>query len=104
MTSPRHAWIRKFVNDFEHNPDFQVKFHLAAMLFWIANAIVGTIFMVVFPKTWLAVGVYYVFLLSIYANWDTDYDACSAASAFKHAKAVDEHVADKESPECIPPT
>ena len=38
----RHGWIRHFVDDFEHNPEFQVKFHLAAMVFWMGNAIVGT--------------------------------------------------------------
>ena len=90
MASPRHVWIRKFVDDFEHNPDFQVKFHLAMMLFWIANAIAGTAVLVFLPHLWLSIGVYYVFILSIYANWDTDYDACSAASAFKHAKSVDD--------------
>lgn len=90
LPSRKHHWIKRFVEDFEHNPDFQVKFHLVMMLFWIANAITGTVVMILWPHLWLVIGVYYVFLLSIYANWDTDYDACSAASAFKHAKSVDE--------------
>src|SRR6516162_9454502 len=31
----RHGWIRHFVKDFEENPRFQFKFHLAMMVFWI---------------------------------------------------------------------
>lgn len=90
MAGPRHHWIKQCVSDFETNPDFQIRFHLAAMLFWIANAIAGTIVMFLWPHLWLQVGVFYVFLLSIYANWDTDFDAVSAASAFKHAKHTDD--------------
>lgn len=87
----KHAWIRRFVDDFENNPDFQVKFHLAMMIFWMVNATAGTVVMFLWPNLWLQVGVYYVFMLSIYANWDTDYDAVSAGKAFKHAKrAADE--------------
>lgn len=86
----RHAWIKKFVSDFESDPDFQIKFHQRMMLFWELNAVVGTVMLILAPQLWASIGVFYVFALSIYANWDTDYDACSAAAAFKHAKAVDE--------------
>jgi hypothetical protein len=86
----RHRWIRHVVSDFEDNPDFQIRFHLAAMLFWMANAVAGTAVMVLWPHLWLVIGVFYVFLLSIYANWDTDFDAVSAAKAFKHARRAAE--------------
>ena len=84
----RHHWIRHLVKDFETNPTFQYHFHLVMMAFWILNAIVGTIIMILAPHLWLQVGVYYVFILSIYANWDTDYDAVSASLAAKHSKAL----------------
>lgn len=90
MSGPQHRWIRRLVDDFEGNPEFQVRFHLVAMLFWIANAVVGTVILITLPRLWVAIGVFYVFLLSIYANWDTDYDAVSAASAFLHAKRAAE--------------
>lgn len=86
MNGPRHHWVRKLIDDFEDNPDFQIRFHLTAMVFWMANAVVGTVVAVMWPHLWVAIGVLYVFLLSIYANWDTDFDAVSAAKAFKHAK------------------
>lgn len=92
LPSRQHHWIKRFVNDFESNPDFQVRFHLCAMVFWIFNAITGTVCLIFWPKQWTAIGVFYVFLLSIYANWDTDYDAVSAAKAFKHAKGAEKQI------------
>ena len=91
----RHAWVKRFVANFEDNPDFQIAFHRRMMHFWEANAVIGTVLLITEPHLWAAIGVFYVFLLSIYANWDTDYDACSAALAFKHAKAVDEKGTDQ---------
>lgn len=78
---PQHHWARTLLHNFEQNPATQVKFHWFMMMFWIANAIVGTVVAILFPGTWVAIGVLYVFLLSIYANWDTDYGAVSAAQA-----------------------
>lgn len=86
MSGARHHWVRHVVTDFETNPDFQIRFHLWAMIFWVANAAAGVAVAILWPHLWLTIGVLYVFLLSIYANWDTDFDAVSAASAFKHAK------------------
>lgn len=75
----------KALNTFEHDPDFQVRFHLAAMYFWMVNLAVGTVMLLWFPHQWDAVGVFYVFALSVYANFDTDYDATSAAQSSKKA-------------------
>jgi hypothetical protein len=90
---PRHFAVKrllaKAIGTFEHDPDFQIAFHKTAMLFWIAAAVLGTFWCVGFPGSWQSGGVLAVFLISIYSNWDTDYDAVSAASAFKHAQAAD---------------
>lgn len=92
----RHVALKRLcagaVNTFEHDPDFQVRFHFAAMVFWIVNAVLGVLCYLFLRSEWLSIGVLYVFLLSIYANWDTDYDAVSAASSFKHAKAADQQL------------
>ena len=82
----RHNWIRKFVKDFETNHQFQARFHMVMMVFWILNLAAGTVILFLAPKLWLVVGVFYVFVLSIYANWDTDYDALSASQAAMHAQ------------------
>lgn len=93
---PRHFAVKRLcaraINTFEHDPDFQVRFHFAAMVFWLVNAALGVLCYILLPRTWVSIGVLYVFLLSIYANWDTDYDAVSAASSFKHAKAADQKI------------
>jgi len=82
----KHPWARQVIHDFEYNPDVQMRFHLVAMVFWMVNAAAGTVVLVLLPHLWVRIGVYYVFLLSIYANWDTDYDAVSASQASKHAQ------------------
>ena len=83
---PQHHWAKKVLHDFEENPATQVRFHWFMMLFWIANAIVGATVAILWPHEWVAIGVLYVFLLSIYANWDTDYGAVSAAQASLHSE------------------
>lgn len=91
-----HHFLKSCIHDFEENPSTQVKFHWFMMFFWIVNAIVGATIAVLFPHVWITIGVLYVFLLSIYANWDTDYGAVSAAQASLHSEyLVTEH--NKES-------
>ena len=82
----RHGWIKLFVKNFEYNHLFQFKFHLWMMSFWMVNVAVGTVILFLWPAEWLRIGVYYVFLLSLYANWDTDYDAVSASQAALHSQ------------------
>ena len=88
----RHGWIKLFVKNFEYNHLFQFKFHLWMMSFWILNLAFGTVLLFVWPNEWLKVGVYYVFALSIYANWDTDYDAVSASQAALHAQGAQQQL------------
>lgn len=73
--------LRRIVHAFETDAKLQFRFHLVMMVFWMANFVAGTIVMALWPTTWVDVGVYYVFALSVYANWDTDYDAVSASLA-----------------------
>lgn len=82
----RHGWAYRLITRLEYDPDTQFNFHRAAVLFWMLNAMAGVTVYLVWPHLWVAIGVLYVFLLSIYANADTDYDAMSASLAAKHAK------------------
>lgn len=84
----RHHWAKHAIHEFEHNPRVQFRFHLVAMVFWMVNAVAGTTVVFLFPHLWVTIGVYYVFLLSIYANWDTDYDAVSASLAAMHGEEL----------------
>ena len=81
MAGSQHNALKSLLHDFEENPATQVRFHWFMMIFWICNAIVGATVAILWPHTWVTIGVLYVFLLSIYANWDTDYGAVSAAQA-----------------------
>ncbi len=89
----RHSWIRRLVKDFEHNPKAQFRFHAVMMRFWELNLIAGLCLMLLAPGAWLRIGVFYVFVLSIYANWDTDLDSLAASMAALHSQAAEEQLA-----------
>ncbi len=89
---PQHNALKSLIRDFEENPATQVRFHWIMMIFWMFNALAGAVCLVLWPAEWVKIGVFYVFLLSIYANWDTDYGAVSAAQASLHSEyLVTEH-------------
>lgn len=79
---------RRLLHNFEYTHRLQLRFHLAMMTFWVLNLVAGTVLLFLSPDLWVRVGVYYVFVLSIYANWDTDYDAVSASQAALHAQEL----------------
>lgn len=56
------------------------------MVFWILNFLAGAACLVLWPQEWTKIGLFYVFAISIYANWDTDYDAVSASLAALHSQ------------------
>lgn len=87
----RHGWAYRVIKDLESNHEVQIRFHKRAIVFWAVNGVLGTIVAIVWPHWWVAIGVLYVFWLSIYANADTDYDAMSAAQAALHAKRAEEN-------------
>lgn len=86
-------WIRGAIHTFETNPRWQYKFHLVMMVFWIINFIAGTVVVLLYPNLWLTIGVYYVFALSVYANWTSDFTAVSATIAAMHAEELLEQIA-----------
>lgn len=77
----KHAFLKKFLKDFEHNPETQFKFHRWAMYFWVSNVAIATALLVWFRPIWDTINIYYVALISLYANFDTDFDAMSASIA-----------------------
>ena len=77
----RHGWVRVLIRDVEGNPQTQYKIHRFAMRFWLANAVVAVIVFTFAPGVWAEVSVLYLVLVSLYANWSTDFGAMSAAEA-----------------------
>jgi hypothetical protein len=84
--SRRHNWAYSLFQRLEYDPDAQFRFHKGAIIFWAANGLAGTALALTHPHLWTAIGVLYVFWLSLYANADTDFGAMTAASAAKDAK------------------
>jgi hypothetical protein len=85
----RHGWAYRVVQGLENDHTKQINFHRWAILFWAANVPVATTIMVCWPGLWNSIAVFYVLLLSLYANADTDFDAMSAAQAALHAQQAE---------------
>ncbi len=85
----RHGWAYALVDRLQYDHEAQIRFHRWAIVFWLANIPVATVLLVFFPSAWTKIAVFYVLLLSLYANADTDYDAMSAAEAALHAQAAE---------------
>ena len=83
-----HGWVKHIVHDFEYSAKVQFKFHLVMMVFWTLNAIVALSVFIFFPHLWIRASILYVLLISLYANWDTDYDAMSASLAALHGEEL----------------
>jgi hypothetical protein len=76
-----HSWLKHVIKDFEYNPVTQYKVHLVAMWVWTASMITVVCLFTLANHFWQIVSVLYLVLISLYANWATDYGAMSAALA-----------------------
>lgn len=75
------SWLRVLGRRFEGDPVTQYIWHKWAMRFWLVNAIVVVAVFIFAPAVWKQVSVLYLVLVSLYANWATDFGAMSAAEA-----------------------
>jgi len=103
-TLNQHHWIKHLIKDFEDKPETQIKFHFAMMVFWMVNLAAGTACLILWPSEWVKVGVFYVFALSIYANWATDDGAAIAAQSALHGVDLITRGQAVEAIEAIPPS
>lgn len=90
----RHEWaaVRHVAHEMEFNPETQWTFHRKMCWFWIANLlpVTGLLVGVLSGSTHLAVLLTAIMLglntfYSLYANFDTEFDAVSAAYAAMRA-------------------
>ena len=84
---------QKFAWDLE----FQFKLHLIATAVWAINGIGATCMFLLARGFWNHFSVYYLVIVSLYANFATDYDACSASLAGIHAKDAAERIEDEQA-------
>lgn len=88
MIPTRHAWIIKLCSAlakdkqrFETDTKLQLRIHQIASYVWIVNFFVALFVFFAFPGFWAHASVLYLVLVSLYANFATDYGAVSAALA-----------------------
>lgn len=69
----------------EYDPEFQTHFHRIMVYFWLINIPAVTVVFFFAPGLWAQASIFYILIVSLYANFATDYDAMSASEASAHA-------------------
>lgn len=87
---------------FNSDPKFQYRLHLTMAYFWAANFVAAIAAYELLPKQWAKFSILYLLLVSLYANFATDYGAVAGAVAAKTAANVEaQSVAAAESSTAI---
>jgi len=84
----RHGWVKVVIKNFESDPKTQLKIHLFFTYFWLVNMVVALSCFIFMHGFWSKASVLYLVLVSLYANFATDYGSVSAAEA-AHGYEVD---------------
>jgi hypothetical protein len=84
----RHGWVKFLIKDFETNPAVQYRIHMTFTYIWLVNMAVALAVFIFAPRFWQTASVLYLVLVSLYANFATDYGAVSAAIAAGTAKDI----------------
>lgn len=84
----RHGWIKYLIKDFETNPAVQYRIHMTFTYVWLVNMLVVLLVFLYLPEVWIRLSVLYLLLVSLYANFATDYGAVSAAIAAGTAREI----------------
>lgn len=84
----RHGWVLKILQvlsrdkeKFERDPKFQFKVHIIFSYIWILNMVAAISVFVFDQGLWNKASVLYLVIVSLYANFATDYGAASASIA-----------------------
>jgi hypothetical protein len=83
--------LSAFRTKFEDDPHWQTQFHKRMTYFWLVNMIAATVVFFFAPGLWAQAAVFYLVLVSLYANFATDYGAVSAAEASESADVAASH-------------
>jgi hypothetical protein len=89
-TYPHHHAIAQIARRFNADPHFQYKLHLIATYVWLLNMLVAASVFVFAQGFWARFSVFYLVLISLYANFATDYGAVPASEAAIHGEALTE--------------
>lgn len=83
--------LRILRDDFENNPKFQIVFNKIFTYFWLVNMVAASFAFWIDRKDWDKYSIFYVTLISLYANFATNYGALSASQSSEAAKEAAEH-------------
>ena len=75
------ARLKRAKRTFEYDPEFQTKFHLVMSYVWLVNMLVALSVFTFAPGIWAQSSILYLVIVSLYANFATDYGAVSAAES-----------------------
>lgn len=73
--------LRDLRRKFEQDGHFQAVLHIRMTYFWACNFVAASLVFFLAPGVWSRYSVYYLVIVSLYANFATDYGAVSAAEA-----------------------
>lgn len=76
---------------FENDPKFQIVFNKIFTYFWLVNMLVASSIFFSDRKDWDKYSIFYVTIISLYANFATNYGALSASQSSEAAKEAAEH-------------
>ena len=77
----RHGWVGRWIKGFDSNPRLQYRIHLTFTYIWLVNMVAALAVFVFAPAFWSRFSVLYLVVVSLYANFATDYGAVPAAEA-----------------------
>lgn len=86
--APHHLAVARLCHRFNADPHFQYRLHLIATYMWLVNMIAALCVFVFAPGFWQRFSVLYLVLVSLYANFATDYGAVPGAEAAIEAEAL----------------
>ena len=87
--------FRNDVHKLEYDPKAQFEFHRRMSAFWVCNFFLVIVVHQFFDHFWNTVSVLYLILVSLYANFATDYGAMPSS----HAALKSDEVADAKDDE-----
>lgn len=84
----RKSWLSSLLNSFDTDPKVQYKIHLVMTYFWIVNMLIAIGVFTLANGFWQKASVFYLVIVSLYANFATDFGAIPGAEAAISAEDI----------------
>lgn len=88
----RQGWLSALLNKFNTDPKLQYKIHLVMTYVWVVNMVVAISVFIFAQGLWQKASILYLVLVSLYANFATDYGAVPGAEAAISAEKINKKV------------